>query len=600
MPGFIYDELACPPCLDLVRGTKKRHKCDRHRPTCSPCLTRGEGDHCAKMRVLRELQGPNFITEDLFGDSEKSSVIELGKINVDIMNKFPGPLNIATNWEQTNLTGRSVAVSICTPVRRFIDVTSLLHWKRMSAPNVDLDALGFTYNGEFKTAWQQMFYGGPMNVQKFKCSIEVQVASCYWVTKSSPTRKSKLYGWQRVAVVVKRGEVLPEKLDPNFDPTGYGIFDTGDLGEGWECTLQASQEILLRITGMIGSVDALQRVIQTQSRSYSSSPWTSYISQRGSWNYTHIWQKPRADKGNYVIISVTQQVRDNLVANYDFKRSSAWLRTTVRDQACIAYIMQQSLVALAEKKNLLHVLFAAFVTAEYFERGLLTRDDALAGYCLCENAQQQAMTEHYCVSCLTVSPCNQMSLWDSGNGFLLICNSCFGHGYSDATIRDVRSFRFSVRTALVNNFRHDSKTRDPTWTVSEMTDLLIKEHACQSDPHTWRDGYSETLVTPADTKYAPELGIDLRIANMHPFKMSIEKPHARSIRKNGIIHLHGLNNVTLTKDCINRCKGNFPPSILPWVKRALQLKLQVDLLPPCRGYHPEVSEQWETIEAVCY
>jgi hypothetical protein len=86
----------------------------------------------------------------------------------------------------------------------------------------------------------------------------------------------------------------------------------------------------------------------------------------------------------------------------------------------------------------------------------------------------------------------------------------------------------------------------------------------------------------------------------HPHRVSIEKPQARFLRTDGAVTLHDVENITLTKFCINMCKGNFPASILPQLKEALQLRLKAAVFSPQRGYRSELATKWALLERLSF
>jgi hypothetical protein len=68
------------------------------------------------------------------------------------------------------------------------------------------------------------------------------------------------------------------------------------------------------------------------------------------------------------------------------------ISTAIRDRGCLAYIMQESSVALARGDGLLRVIFAAHVAAQYLELGLLTKRDVIQQYCTCVSSHDHLFT----------------------------------------------------------------------------------------------------------------------------------------------------------------------------------------------------------------
>jgi hypothetical protein len=74
------------------------------------------------------------------------------------------------------------------------------------------------------------------------------------------------------------------------------------------------------------------------------------------------------------------------------KHQQRRISTAIRDRICLAYIMQESLVALARGDGLLKVIFAAYVAVQYLELGLLTKRDVIQQYCTCVSSHDHLFT----------------------------------------------------------------------------------------------------------------------------------------------------------------------------------------------------------------
>jgi hypothetical protein len=136
-----------------------------------------------------------------------------------------------------------------------------------------------------------------------------------------------------------------------------------------------------------------------------------------------------------------------------------------------------------------------------------------------------------------------------------------------------------------------------TFIREELEKVLLKEHTT-NDSTLWKDGYADQLVSIKDAEYPRDIMISGTNLH-HPYSLSIEKPHSRWLRVDGLMSPHDPQSCTLTKLCINLCKGTFAPAILPQLKRAIELRRKVQHQKPCRGYHAEVEKAWKALEIVC-
>jgi hypothetical protein len=310
---------------------------------------------------------------------------------------------------------------------------------------------------------------------------------------------------------------------------------------------------------------------------------------------------PHSQNGNNerrrVHLRISESVRNNLSVNADTDLSHVILRTFIDRRACLAFIMQESLNALDSGKGLLSCLFAAYLAYQQIENGQITREDVQERHCTCVTEEDRAFSEHYCMSCFTLRPCNQMGRRISDVGTLVECSACLelsgtGRIFLPQTVQGILHVR------VLTIFRKDRRILGQMpFTREELEKALLQNHTID-DPKLWKDGYSDKLVSIEDAKNSREImssGIRLK----RPFSMSLEKPHSRWLREDGSMSLHDPENCTLTKTCINLCKASFPPAILPQLKRAIELRQQVQYQKPCRGYHAEVEQTWKALEVVC-
>ncbi len=153
---------------------------------------------------------------------------------------------------------------------------------------------------------------------------------------------------------------------------------------------------------------------------------------------------------------------------------------------------------------------------------------------------------------------------------------------------------FSVR----NLWKVDLKDgqEEITGAVGAMIDHLVRKHTSPEDSEAWIDGYSNQSIRLVDGTWSSEQSKDLTGRRGHPMAMSVEKPHSRWLRSDGVLVLHDVDNVTLTLDCINRLKIASPVACIPQLRKAMLLKEKAASRPPCRRHYPDVEKQWKALE----
>jgi ferredoxin len=195
------------------------------------------------------------------------------------------------------------------------------------------------------------------------------------------------------------------------------------------------------------------------------------------------------------------------------------------------------------------------------------------------------------MSCFDLRPCNQMGRREVDIGTIIKCSACLERSASEC-IFVPQNIQGIIRVAVSITLRRDTHTLGHMSFTRENLEKLLLENHTIDDPKLWKDGYSDKLVSIEDAKHPREImGSSIRLNR--PFSMSLEKPHSRWLREDGSMSLHDPENCTLTKTCINLCKASFPPAILPQLKRAIELRQQVQYQKPCRSYHAEVELTWK-------
>lgn len=308
-----------------------------------------------------------------------------------------------------------------------------------------------------------------------------------------------------------------------------------------------------------------------------------YQERYGPYNNQRIWLRPRRQRPK-LAMELSQAVTDNLEGDI---LSFLHLTTEVDDKACLAFIMEASLRALAQGQNLLNTIFAAFLTAQCIESGQLTKRDILDNYCTCPDTFTRANTDHYCMSCFTICPCSQMGERITDDGNLLVCQQCLELSKLQQVHQPYDVLKL-IGNRVEAQHRYEVKAgAKPAWDIAEMSKMLSTRYSPL--PNEWIDGYSGTTMSLKATIYHPESNMYRSKSSHHPYILSVEKPHNMCLDAKGKIALHYYDNDILTKDCINRVKGVFGPSLLPLLKMSLRLKKAVEDQPPCRGYHQAIE-----------
>jgi hypothetical protein len=119
----------------------------------------------------------------------------------------------------------------------------------------------------------------------------------------------------------------------------------------------------------------------------------------------------------------TNGVKKNMSLNVG-SVSGVILRTFIDDRACLAFILQQSLNALASGKDLLNCLFASYLACQRIETGHITREHVQERHCTCVTEDDRTITEHFCMSCFALRPCSQMGRRVTDVDNLIECSAC--------------------------------------------------------------------------------------------------------------------------------------------------------------------------------
>ena len=229
------------------------------------------------------------------------------------------------------------------------------------------------------------------------------------------------------------------------------------------------------------------------------------------------------------------------------------LVTNIEERCLIAYIMQQSLDALAREENVLNCILRAFEAAQDLELGQVTKQQAVESYCSCPDPATKALVEHYCMECWQIYACDQLTWHNTDAGATLTCSKCVDRVHG---LKSPDTVRGRIRRAVGIAHRIDSESHNPLCTKDELVQMLVDAHTTAEDEMKWVDGYSDDQGDLREAHYRAGDRTSGSQSSSHPFGLSVEKPHQRWIRRDGQLSLHDLENITLTKDCINRVKSS--------------------------------------------
>lgn len=559
-------------------------------------------------KQMTVVPGFNLIEEQHCPEADRPKIIELGKLKVDIMNKFPFRLDVEA-WEELPLAPNATVASAsmvrrCSYERQFIDLTSLILWKQNHASSFDLRTLQ-------KLAMDKRFYALPttFNIPK---SVKIGYPVAIWCTDLD------VQDSRQCQIVVPQAVLDRSKIAQTAAPDEtyhlWKLKDDVTVEDDTETAdaLKVAKLVNLGIVGMIGTRQQIRTYHEDLRMAFTSSGQLSLMGVStgpGSYNNHPFWSPPTIRKGRAgVFFSLGHKAADNLDMSGLAKLSTtreltirelrAELDTHMlsRERIHHAYFIQTALVSLARGDSLLDTILRSKAVAQLIDLGRLTNDDIIALYCHCSAAQRE-ITEHVCMHCHRVRCCHDMGWAETSSGSRFLCPACAGQSFTNRTM--ISGVSQAIMMMATNAHRYDRQFRAPDWSPRELWTALKSEHEVAGSDH-WKDGYSTSQLSYRDAQYAPHLEKKLLCGHFipHPRQMSLEKPYNRWRSMEGNTNLHHPQNATLTQDCINKLNGHLPPSALPLHKRALELKRQTDTRLPVRGYHEDVKQEWKILERV--
>jgi hypothetical protein len=318
--------------------------------------------------------------------------------------------------------------------------------------------------------------------------------------------------------------------------------------------------------------------------------------QRGPCNGGLFWARPLAGP-NLVNLNLAKAVIKHLRvtnesgAEQPVLYNQITISTVIRDRVCLAYIMQQSLIATSQGLGFIQVIFAACIAAQYLESGILNKKDVVAQHCTCCDEEARAMTEHLCTVCYITRTCAQLAIRITADGPVLECVGCISRSASPTVTSHKRNVKNTLMTNAVTIHTRDSKVKGPAvpWSPVELVNHLVATYAFKDDATAWSDEYSDKIRYTSQNGYPKKWKIDPRLASKHPHTISIERPFSRLLRSDGVMTLHDVDNVILTSVGVNMIKGSSLSSSLPLLKKALRLKRTDRHRPPRVAYYNETD-----------
>jgi hypothetical protein len=135
-------------------------------------------------------------------------------------------------------------------------------------------------------------------------------------------------------------------------------------------------DILLHLVGQIGSTRGIKATMETRRKAFET-PLTQshYQSRSRPFNGAPLFDMPRSQIGTFKRRRVHLVASESVgkILSINTRLSSTILRTFIDDRACLAFIMQQSLDALASGKARLSCLFASYLDCQQIEIDQITR-----------------------------------------------------------------------------------------------------------------------------------------------------------------------------------------------------------------------------------
>jgi len=267
---------------------------------------------------------------------------------------------------------------------------------------------------------------------------------------------------------------------------------------------------------------------------------------------------------------------------------------STEDRIKHACIQEQFLREFASGSDIDIALHAFTEAADHVDEGSITTTQIKEGYCKCDGVTC-TYTEHVCMIDCAVRLCSDMSIDVDGR---VSCQGCAPRApelknVKKATVwkrisrlawrvhnTDIHYVEGLLRMELQYSAEEVATSLFPR-VISNMEFLDGYGPAQSVLEATYRNGYLRTLQAGQTIPYPLVLSID----KVKPLHM-----------KDGLPALHHPENIVLTRLCINLVKGKDGPSILPWLKRLLQLAKAAKLQPVTADYLPEQLQEMMTFE----
>ena len=243
-------------------------------------------------------------------------------------------------------------------------------------------------------------------------------------------------------------------------------------------------------------------------------------------------------------------------------------------------------------------MLEACTAANEVNCGLIWTATAYASACMCLD-EERDLTEHYCVLCLPISPCQAMQ-W---LGQFLLCPTCFdAHDVGDSNVDNfcAPSLRRDLPSLIWQAIRHDKLRGYAPATC------LGKELALQLVGGIFED---------SSTYDSPYMGVsyDARLARWnnrheiihfantrfhHPLQMSIDAIHPFFVGADDRVMLHTSGNLALCPLIVIYAKWAHVVAWIPVMGVAARAAARIPPhSAPTTDYHPVVKDDYAVVEA---
>ncbi|KXT10478.1 hypothetical protein AC579_8887 [Pseudocercospora musae] len=580
-----------PFTLFTVPALTRTPRQQRCRPCVGAALDYCDGQTpCGRCRVVKSslpcnplpahVSSHNWLTKNVCDEQDK--IVKLGQICVDILNRAPFPVD-TTAWNTSLEADVSWHKLIASSSKKFVESVGILEWKKKAFKELDFDNMP-TYNGTHN------FWSKSMHTDEWNFSAKMGQVPLH-LTHNPDAVPFK----SQVREEDFRSEITPDQAETNNldDFHIFGRFWTSnpshpDLAERAKNSailrtmLIAYQKAVLATVGMVGTSSEIKAVFDQAIAGYRNKPQASAARSDGPFNNGLLTLKPDWDRivPNKVVIPFSKEFHRQVITSPGLHTWSNQLITTIRDRACISYVLQAAHDALRAGQSPTWIMFAMWNAAQKIESGLITREGVieLALQSFNEQDPELEIIVYICMHCNRPASGKFMKWAETPNGPLLCCATCVVSDFVSETFSYANDLRSWLRGSVCRVFKQDRMFHDPVWAREEMEETIHEKYCVPGDTSKAINGYSP-------------VPIDLMQAQA-PLRPSLEKVHGR---KSG--SLHDPEDTIITWTAANHFKWVRPPSSLPLILDAETLREQESQLGDLgQDYHPSVRKEWERHE----